>query len=162
MTFDFSLYLLCKHPITPAILRFVEPFDVLFCECWAQLSEKPTPFVPEKRDLVASRRKIAEHLNRITPASVQTALDYNLQGMAGELEANLDASLQSKVFRLATMMDEEIAKVRRERDQYEREREQANRELEVARNLLDRVSRLEENERLTARVSTEKKTRTPG
>jgi len=40
---------------------------------------------PEKRDLVASRRKIAEHLNRITPASVQTALDYNLQGMAGEL-----------------------------------------------------------------------------
>jgi hypothetical protein len=29
----FSLYLLFKRTITPVILRFVEPFDVLFCEC---------------------------------------------------------------------------------------------------------------------------------
>jgi gas vesicle protein len=77
---------------------------------------------------------------------VRTNLDHDLQGLAGDIQENIEENVRE----LENELKKELAEVRRER-------RQVRTELENAKNLMARVARLEENERLNSRVTTEKK-----
>ncbi len=101
---------------------------------------------PNKRDDPDYRRRIDKHLNKITPLNIKNNLDHDLLGMASTIQDSLENNL--------TSVHNELY---RELNAARRERERA--EINNAKNqaLVDCVARLEENERLSNRISTEKR-----
>ena len=112
---------------------------------------------PARRDTAETRTRIAQHLNQITPANVKQALDYEFQGIASNIQTNVTDTIREKVTELDTEMRRELQEIRREKELLRYERQIARREMEAAKHLMVRVERLEENEKLSSRVSTEKK-----
>ena len=112
---------------------------------------------PELRDQVQVRERISKHLNEITPLNVQQAIDYEFQGLAGSIEEHVTASIQSQMSMLDQQLRKEIEEVRREKELLRYERAIAKKEMEGAKYLMNRVERLEENEKISSRIHTEKK-----
>ena len=101
---------------------------------------------PNKVNNPRQRESLQRNLDKVTPSYVRTNLDHDLQGLAGDIQENIEENVRE----LENELKKELAEVRRER-------RQVRTELESAKNLMARVARLEENERLTSRVTTEKK-----
>ncbi len=101
---------------------------------------------PAKRDLNRSRQRMARHLDEVTPRFVRTNLQHDLQGMAGEIQGNIEENFRY-------LQEEMLNEIQQARE----DRLRSQQKLQEAERLLERVARLEENERLSSRVSTEKK-----
>ena len=106
---------------------------------------------PSKRDTLTSRVSIENHLNQITPRYVRDALDHDLQGMAGELQDNIQETVEERVRRLEAELLRELNQLKEVRKELQEVRQIAG-----TTQVLTRLARLEENERLTNKVSTEK------
>jgi hypothetical protein len=101
---------------------------------------------PDRRDDPYFQRRIAKHLEKITPQSIRENLDADLMGFASVIQESLEDNL--------TQVHNELY---RELSAVKREREQARLDSAAARTVLERVAKLEENERLSNRISTEKR-----
>ena len=112
---------------------------------------------PKTRDRPGTRTRVKQHLNKVTPMAVQQAIDYEFQGIASSIENAVATSVKDQVRALDLQLRKELEEVRREKELLRYERQMARREMESARHLMNRVERLEENERISSRVSTEKK-----
>jgi hypothetical protein len=121
------------------------------------LGQHTCTFIMHIRDRVNTRERVARHLNEITPAAVQEALTYEFEQVQGQIVDNVTGVVKGTVEQLEKELHYELTEICREKHLMQRDRQKAIQEMEAARAILTRVERLEENERLTSRVSTEKK-----
>ncbi len=101
---------------------------------------------PNKRDKPEYRRNIDKHLQKITPSNVKSNLDHEFLHMASAIQESVEENISN----VHNELYREMQKLRHER-------EQARLDAASAQSILERLKKLEENEKLSNRISTEKR-----